>query len=334
MMMIHPRRNFPQSVSNMAPAILLVFFAAAGLVVSCASSNAASAEEYYAIGMAYYDSKKFDDAEKWLIRARNSDKTFTASEYQLGRIAFENSRYTEALEYFKNILKKDPNNTSAMEAAAYTHIKLGQSDDAVKYYKSVVELKPESADSGFNYALLLYAARKYTDAETVLLKYKFDISETKDSKLLFARVEAALKKPEAIDAYAAYLGTDANGMVRCEYAAVLKDDGFYVRAIEEYTKALTEITATDKLKKSDVRFLLAKCLFYADPEKDSGVKELEGAIADGFADKQLIDEFLLDARLTEKNKDEIAIAARAIQSADDESATPENTDTSENAETN
>jgi tetratricopeptide (TPR) repeat protein len=297
------------------PFMLLSILAAILLLQACAS-GAASAQEYYAIGMSYYDAKKFSDAERWLIRARNADKTFAASEYQLGRIAFENSRYTEALKYFLNIVKSDPKNTMAIESAAYTHIKLGETKEALALYEKSHELKPESADSGYNYALMLYATERYIDAELVLKKYEADISESSDNKLLFARVERALNKVEAIDSYASYLEGNPGAIVRAEYAAVLEQNEFYARAVEEYKKAITETSSSTVIKKHDIEFLLARCLFFAGENTDEGIAEMGNAIRDGFADQELIDELLADTRLKNDTKDAIRAATRSLRNAE------------------
>ena len=81
---------------------------------SCASRAATRAEEYFSIGMAYFEMGKYAEAELWLNRARAVDKTMTASEYNLGRIAFERGRYEEAARHFENILIRDPDNVMAL----------------------------------------------------------------------------------------------------------------------------------------------------------------------------------------------------------------------------
>ena len=67
---------------------------------SCATRNVAQAEEYFTIGMAFFELGRFTDAELWLNRARTMDRTMIATEYNLGRIAFETGRYLEAARYF------------------------------------------------------------------------------------------------------------------------------------------------------------------------------------------------------------------------------------------
>ncbi|MDR2098181.1 MAG: tetratricopeptide repeat protein, partial [Spirochaetaceae bacterium] len=133
-----------QSGITLILAILPVFMSCAGLTTS--------AEEYYSIGMAYFEMGKYEEAERWLNRALGRNRTMSASEYNLGRIAFGTGRYTEALRKFNSILKKDPENVMAMKAAAYTQVKLGNVEEAKKLYAKVLEMEPEQADNGVNYA--------------------------------------------------------------------------------------------------------------------------------------------------------------------------------------
>jgi tetratricopeptide (TPR) repeat protein len=297
----------------------------AGLLALCAvscASQTAQAEEYYTIGMAYYNIGKFDEAEKWLERARNADRTMTASEYQLGRIAFENKRYSEAAKYFEDILKKDKQNVLALEAAAYTRIKMGDNERALQHYREVLALVPENADDGYNYALLLYAAKEYAEAEAVLLKYDYNLPGNKDAQLLLSRVQAAAEKPEAIDSYALYLADNADAAARCEFARVLEKNEFYARAIEEYKGALEDLAKeTETLKKADIRFEIARLMFIADSDGKAALTEFEGAITDGFTNTEKVAELLGDSRLDAETIENIKTAASAIKTPGAESET-------------
>ncbi|MDR1230112.1 MAG: tetratricopeptide repeat protein [Spirochaetaceae bacterium] len=313
--------------------VFAVMLVAAQMLVSCASQNA-SAEEYYSIGMAYYNMGKFDEAERWLTRAQSADRTMTASEYQLGRIAFENKRYSEAAGYFERIIKKDRQNVLALEAAAYARIKMGDNARALEYYREVLALVPESADDGYNYALLLYAAGEYAEAEQVLVKYDYNLPDNGDAQLLLARVQTAADKPEAIDSYALYLAGTADAAARCEFAEVLAKNEFYARGIEEYKKALEEVTKeTETLKKANIRFETARLMFIADSEGDAALTELQGAIADGFTDIEKVDALLGDSRLSVETKETIRTAADAIRQPEPESESDSGTESDTDTET-
>jgi tetratricopeptide (TPR) repeat protein len=276
------------------------------LFCSCASfGGAASAEEYYALGQAYFDLGKYDEAERWFNRAKAADKTKTASEYNLGRIAFEQGRYGEALRIFDGILADDPGNVLALKAAAYTRIKTGDLEKAESLYNRVLALVPESADDGYNYALVLSALNRNDKAEEVLAKYPFALDENDAALLLLARVQRAQNKVEAADTYDRWLKNNSDPQVRYEYAQVLEQGEFYARALSEYRGILESIKPEEKPPRSEVRFSLARLLLIADSQSGEGLTELKAALSEGLAAGDRLQELLADSRINPSAKEAI-----------------------------
>ncbi|MDR1353561.1 MAG: tetratricopeptide repeat protein [Treponema sp.] len=291
--------------------------------VSCASARlAASAEEYYALGMAYFELGRYEDAEQWLGRARRVDKTKIASEYNLGRIAFERGRYNEALKYFEQILAKDPENILALRASSYTKIKLSDIEGAEEYYDRVLRLVPESYDDGYNYALVLFALEKSEKAEEVLLKYDLIIDSNSDAVLLLARIQAKLGKVEAVDNFDRYLQVKPDNKVRFEYAEILEKSEFYARALEEYRAVLNEIpqgagsaeSAGVNLTRPQVLFTIARLLLVAEADSDSGITTLSQAVEEGFNDIPALEAVLEEPGITDGQKEEIRRIISDIES--------------------
>jgi len=273
---------------------------------SCGSWGAASAEEYFSIGMAYYDIGKYDEAEKWLNRAKAKDKTKNASEYNLGRIAFEAKRYDEALKHFEAILKRDPNNVLALKAAAYTYIKNNNIVKASNMYKKLLDIVPESYDDGYNYALVLFAMKKFEESEQVLKNYEFALLDNSDVLLLFARAQKEQGKPEAVDSYASWLANNSDPKVRYEYAQLLESGQMYARALEELRAVYTALSASGvDPSKAEVRFNIARLTLTADAENAGGITELKEAVNEGYNDFDEIDKLLDDDRVSAANKNEI-----------------------------
>ncbi|MCL1958185.1 MAG: tetratricopeptide repeat protein [Spirochaetes bacterium] len=282
----------------------LVFILCAELLSSCAGM-AASAEEYYSIGMAYFELGKFEEAEIWLNRAKSADKTMVASQYNLGRLAFEKKQYNEAARLFEGILKKDPDNILALKAAAYTRINTGDLETAEKYYARLQELIPESADNGYNHALVLYAMKRYSDAEEILKNYFLSMLENSEMQLLFARCQKAQNKIEAIDSYSNWLNNNSDVRARYEYAQLLELHELYARSIEEYRKALSETSSSEKALNREIRFSLAKLLLIADNESREGITELQTAVNDGFNTIEALENLLVNEKISAVNKDSI-----------------------------
>jgi tetratricopeptide (TPR) repeat protein len=298
------------------------------LFISCASWGAVSAEEYFAIGMAYYDMGKYAEAEKWLSRATAKNRTMVASEYNLGRIAFETERYEDAAKHFESILKRDPNNVMALKAAAYTRIRNGEIEKAAALYDRVLALVPESADDGYNYALVLYAMKKYDEVERVLKSHEFALLDNNDVLLLYARSQKEQGKPEAIDTYDKWLINNTDAKVRYEYAQVLETHDMFARALEEYRASLAALAASSvDPSKQDVRFSIAALLLVADPASAEGITELNGAVDDGFANLGKIEKLLEDTRITSANRETIRTLITKVRRTAEEAAQTVVTDT-------
>jgi tetratricopeptide (TPR) repeat protein len=281
-----------------------IFYLLSFILNSCAGT-AASAQEYFSIGMAYFELGKYEEAEKWLNRAKQTDRTMVASTYNLGRIAYETKRYEEAAKLFESVLKKDGDNVLALKAAAYSRIKTGDIEIAEKHYAKLLSLVPESADDGYNRALILFALERYAQAEEVLEKHSFALQENKDTMLLYARCQAKQKKVEAINSFSNWLSVNSDAKVRYEYAQVLEDNELYARALEEYRKALSEISTTAvNPKNGEVRFALARVLLLADGNNSEGVKELQSAVSEGYGDIEAVEK-LLKNKISAVNKTDI-----------------------------
>jgi tetratricopeptide (TPR) repeat protein len=249
---------------------------------SCLSSTG-KAEEYFALGSAYFDLGKYTQAEMWFNKSRFNKTTQNASEYYLGRIAYETGRLEDALQYFDRLIKRDKENVTAYKAAAYTCIKMKKLDKAEEYYKKVLELVPESYDEGYNYALVLMAMERPQEAEETL-KAHTDVSaannntERPEALLLLARAQKEQGKPEAADAYSASLEQNDNPIVRMEYAMYLAKGRYKDKALAEYQKALDNSKTTDA-QKEEIKETMEK-VKAGEFEKDPEAAEAAGAPAE------------------------------------------------------
>jgi tetratricopeptide (TPR) repeat protein len=273
--------------------------------ISCRSFGT-SAEEYYSIGMAYFELGKYGEAELWLSRAEAADKTRIASEYNLGRIAFETGRYEDAVLYFEKVLARDQSNVMALRALAYTRIKTGEIDKAEALYARVLTLVPDSLDDGYNHALVLFAMEKYEEAEKLLSLNPLILDENRDMLLLLARTQKALGKVETADTYDRWLKEGDDAAVRYEYAKILEEMELYAKALEEYQAVLANLPSDSvNPAKAGVHFDLARVFLIADGENPQGIAELKTALEEGFADREALESLAEDERIPEAGREEI-----------------------------
>jgi tetratricopeptide (TPR) repeat protein len=273
--------------------------------------------------MAYFELNRYEEAERWLNLAKSVDKTRLASEYNLGRIAYETGRFEDALALFEGILRKDPNNLMALKAAAYCRIRLGGVEEAEALYSRVLALVPEAVDNGYNYALVLFALERPGEAEAVLNKYPFVLEENKDMQLLYARAQRAQHKPEAVDSYHRRLTGASDPQVQYEFAEVLEENTLYVRALETYRSILTAIPSgqgtgsetSPGVQSSRVRFRIARLIFIADPGNSEAVTELRAALEEGYTggEGEGAESLLEDGRISASDKESIRALIKELE---------------------
>ncbi len=277
--------------------------ACAALLAACATAGpSVPPEDYYSLGTAYFELKRYAEAEKYFSLAARDVKTRPAAEYQLARIQYERGDSEGAARRFERLLEADPENTLALRAAAYSWMKAGSYEDAIRLYGRLDLLLPESPDSRFNYALALAEAGRLVEAVDRVLPYLERKPEDRDAQLFAARTERKLARPEAIDRFKTALDLKDEAPVRFEYAEVLESHGFYARAVENYEKVLsTGLQANASPSPASVRFALARSLLIAG-EAERGVSELEAAVKDGFADREALSALAADERITAREQ--------------------------------
>jgi len=330
-------KNAPKTLFTAAFAAFFVSLAA--IFASCASRAVIQGEEFYVMGMAYFDKGDKTKAEEWLKKAANVKKTSPAANYQLGRLFFDQSRFTEAAQRFSSVVKQDRENVMALRSLAYTYIKLGDAKRALEYYRRVTDLVPENADDGYNYSLVLYSLKRYADAEAVLLSYDYNLPDNYTSLLLLARCQKELGKVEAIDNYDTYLKNPsrpiaADALIHYEYAQTLEKADFFARAAEEYKAAAKGLPVTEAaVLKCDASYAAARLLLVHDSENEEGLALLKEAINTGFADEEALKELQTEKTLSPAAKTEIKFLLDNNMTYPEPEKTEEASDSPETADT-
>ncbi len=206
---------------------------------------------------------------------------------------------------------------------------MSEIEKAEKHYNKILALVPESADDGYNHALVLFAMERFDKAEEVLKKYPFALQDNNDMILLYARTQKALNKIEAIDTYARWLAVNSDKKVRYEYAQLLEKHDLYARAMEEYRVVLSAFDSSsasadaasataEEFKKSDVRFSLARLLLTADAASGDGITEMETAVKEGYNNIDEVEALQKNTKISAINRDKLRTIVNDIQRAAEE----------------
>ena len=84
-----------------------------------------------------------DDAEDWIQKSISMNENFK-NRNLLGYILKANNKPNEAINVFKENIKRYPSDWNVYESLAEALAELGKNDEAIKYYEKVYEKAPES----------------------------------------------------------------------------------------------------------------------------------------------------------------------------------------------
>ncbi|HPC70286.1 MAG TPA: CDC27 family protein [Treponema sp.] len=283
---------------------LLINIAFSLFMIGCASGPASvSEDELYSLGKAYYDLGKYSEAEVWFQRSSVYKKTRNASLYYLGRIAFQQQKYEDAANIFESLLQNDKDNIILLKAAAFSNLKAQKLEKAEGFYSKIIALVPDSKDSIYGYALVLYGIQKYQDSYQILKNAKADSGDDRDALLLLARIEFKLGYPEALDHFSKWLEKGDDPLVLKEFAETAEQQSLYSRAIESYKKIKQSNRSEEAgLQKGEIDFLIGRLILFADPSDNQGMKSIEAALSEGYFNTEKFDALLADPRINEKQR--------------------------------
>ncbi len=128
--------------------------------------------ELKVVGLDYVLLGDYVGAEQWLTRSLQAAPGDSDGWYYLGRVLYNASRYSKAVEAFERCLKLDPKNVKAADNLGLAYHYLGRSDEAVAAYRAAIAWQPEAQannpDPFLNLAILLLALNRPQEAVTYL----------------------------------------------------------------------------------------------------------------------------------------------------------------------
>ncbi len=237
------------------------------------------AREYYNLGNAYFQIKKYKEAIEFYQRSLDFDEYATKASFNMAYAYVALGNPDRATEIANGLLAKDPRNTSLLELIAYAYHVKGNDDEAIAHYLKILELQPDDKEANYNLAVIHWKKKEYDKAETYfrsLLK-----TSTGDPKALYGLGAMLLEKgsqKEAVGFLNQYLELKPEDVsAYMELAQAYTGLQQYLKALDTYEKAIAVDSSAKNAWFRRAELLLTKAL---DPDK--GTTSLEQALYLGF----------------------------------------------------
>jgi tetratricopeptide (TPR) repeat protein len=113
-----------------------------------ATLNPADASAHYNLGLIHQSRGELDDARGRFERALEIDSEEIDASYQLGRIARQQKRYTDAIQNFEQVVARNPAHSQheVWREVAATYIAAGQFEDARTALEQFLEHRPSDPE--------------------------------------------------------------------------------------------------------------------------------------------------------------------------------------------
>lgn len=246
-----------------------------------------SASDYNKEGMAYYESRDYDQAEEYLAKALESDPDNAEYKQNYAMILIQQGKQDEAIEEFTSTVS-DKNSASAKKQNKYAYRGIGmayiQKQDyaqAIEYFDKALAI---DAEKDWNTDIIYYKANATLlggDTDGALELYTQLINENSENYLVYqARANVYREKGD----YASALADYNSAMLYCDggfelyigLAACYMETGHQ----EEAKEALFLASLLD-IKTDEDKYYLG-VIHYYQGEYESAKAEMEYALANGF----------------------------------------------------
>lgn len=128
-----------------------------------------SADDYFRLGMAYFQGREFVSAGEAFGKMREIDPADVQADLYLGHVAVETDQPQEAEQHFSAALAKNPASTEILLALAQLEMQQQRYDEAATHFAQAIQWGDERAQVYHNYVLtLLYLPDKASSAGTAL----------------------------------------------------------------------------------------------------------------------------------------------------------------------
>ena len=127
--------------------------------------------EYYLIGEAYLENKKYQKAIEYYTKALEHPDLTDSARYKIAYAYALAENWEKSRAGYEELLEKDPDNSDLTKSLAYIYARQGDLAHASALYRTLVEKNPYDQSIQENFITVLIAGNYLEEAEIVLQKH-------------------------------------------------------------------------------------------------------------------------------------------------------------------
>jgi tetratricopeptide (TPR) repeat protein len=260
--------------------------------------------DYYNLGNAYYELKRYDQAILYFNKSIDQDPSLLHAHHNLSLALIREGRGKEAYEVLTGLLEKDPDNIAVLQLLGYSLYVQGRGEEALEVYDKILEMDPNNLNAHYNRGIVLWDLGREKEVETVFRDLLESLT-SEDTELyrdtLFNLGKLLLEGGdygEAVVYLERYIEWRNDDVEAFELLARA------YRSLESYDKALESYARILKLDDDlhDIWMDRAEILLTKIQDPLLGLEALNRALSLGFEDEKRIDNLLDDPGLVEKDR--------------------------------
>lgn len=180
-----------------------------------------------------FQTQNFDAAEAALSQILKMQPKIFDALHILGVIKGIKNRHQEALDYFRQALKIDPNHSYLNFNIAKAFSEIGQDDRALKYHLNAIKMDPNAPERWLNYGKSLSNLNKADEALTAYQKAIELNPDYAEAWINLGCAQINLKTfPQALNSF------DRALKINSEFAEAWSNRGNALRELKEYAEAV------------------------------------------------------------------------------------------------
>lgn len=152
--------------------------------------------EYYLIGDAYLENKKYTKAIEYYTRALDHPDLSDSALYKIAYSYALAEQWDKSIHYYKELLEKDPDNSDLEKSLAYVYARQGNLAQSSAMYRKLTEKNPYDQILLENYITVLIAANYLEEAEKALYQFKIDFPDNTVAEDFDERLKKAWEAQE------------------------------------------------------------------------------------------------------------------------------------------